>query len=133
MIVFLDDEPERIQDYVEVVNREFPGQVSDYVDIKETLELVSDGNVDVLILDIMMPPGLLGMDKTEAGLRTGMVVYEKVRDMKQGAELPVIILTNVRNPNVVDYFQKQKNCWFFSKQDLVPRGLTTKIKEILSR
>lgn len=133
MIVFLDDEPERISDYVEALNKEFPDQVKDHVDINETLELISNDNVDVIILDVMMPPGPLGMEKTQDGLRTGTVLYDEIRKMEQGAELPVLILTNVRDPETVIFFKKQKNCEVFSKPDLEPKGLAAQVREILSR
>lgn len=132
MILFLDDEPARMEVYARDLvmsghEIHFENNVDDALaTIKENPNLIS-----LLILDLMLPPGKSFADEnTHEGLRTGINFFNRVR--KIVANLPTIILTNVSDEKVEDWFQKQENCWFFQKKNFFPFELTEEINMILN-
>src|SRR3712207_3063084 len=102
MILFVDDEPLRIQSYVdELDSRGY--DVLLRTDVDSARRVMQDGRerVELVILDIMMPPGAaLTWEQTGCGLKTGLHLYREIR--MEAPELPVIILTNVPDEEVAD-------------------------------
>lgn len=57
--------------------------------------------IDVVILDIMMPPGKTYSSKdTNQGLTTGVLLLKRIKELLPN--VPVVVLTNVRNPETID-------------------------------
>lgn len=112
-------------------------KLSDYdcdyhTDVDDALAYL-DGNLDsldVLILDIMMPPGKSFAGETDQGLDTGIEFYDKIRP--KAPQLPIIVFTNVMNKEVAQKFLNETNCWFYPKIDLLPFELVEEIEEILA-
>jgi CheY-like chemotaxis protein len=103
-------------------------------DVDEALTFLKQepDTISLLILDLMLPPGKSFKDEdTNEGLRTGINFYRRVRSILPAT--PVVILTNVSDEKVEDWFQDKVNCWFFQKKDLFPFELTEVIKKILSQ
>ncbi len=131
MILFIDDEPNRVEVYARDLRMSgFEVLFKDSVDqalaaIQEEPALIS-----LMILDVMLAPGesFEGEDTNE-GLRTGINLYNRIRTIVP--RLPVIILTNVTDEKVADWFQKQENCWFFRKKDIFPFEFTEEVRKIL--
>jgi DNA-binding response OmpR family regulator len=68
-------------------------------------------NVELLILDVMMSPGRQFREaESEYGLRTGVRLYEKVREI--AADLPIIVLTNVTDDVLAERLRGQGAPWF---------------------
>jgi CheY-like chemotaxis protein len=136
MILLIDDEPRGISSYKEDLQLELePKYEVKYLKrVDDALRFFEEkaGQIDLIILDIMMPPGESFRDDktTESGLRTGVSFYERVR--KTAPKLPVIILTNVSDPRVLDRFNREANCWFLQKKDVLPFQLTETVVGILS-
>ena len=67
-------------------------------------------DVDVLVLDIKMPPGskLRSMD-TLNGHRTGLVLAKRLRE--RYPKLPLLVLSFVRDPEVERWFKLQGAPW----------------------
>jgi len=85
--------------------------------------------IDMLILDIMMPSGsLLNDEDTENGLRTGILFFQKLREKEP--RMPVVILTNVSDKSVADWFNDQPRCVFLRKEDVFPFQLAEKVDEL---
>ena len=86
--------------------------------------------VDLLILDLMMAPGksFEGLD-TMLGFRTGLRLYEKVREARP--ELPVIIFTNNADPEVKDYFSEERKCSFLRKHHYDSAEFVEEVKKAL--
>jgi CheY-like chemotaxis protein len=131
MILFVDDETREVRDYVEEL------EISKYevifVDnVDEALLFLREkpDKIDLLILDIMMPPGsnFEKMD-TQIGLRTGICFYNEVRS--KNPDLWVLILTNVSDEEVAEEFRDEKYCEFLRKEEFLPLQLVEKVKEIL--
>ncbi len=130
MILFIDDENRYSQNYIEEIK--LSGyEVSYHSNIDGAISFFDKKFkiIKLLILDIMMPPGKsFTLEKAEQGLRTGILVYEKVRS--KAPLLPVIILTNVTDEKVNEQFLREKNCFYFLKENYLPSELVKEIKKI---
>jgi hypothetical protein len=81
------------------------------------------------ILDMMMDPGQLFAEeaRAELGLRTGALLYEKIRAI--APNLNIMVFSNVTEQKVVDRFSKQEqNCQFNHKPDFLPFELVNKAR-----
>jgi CheY-like chemotaxis protein len=102
--------------------------------VDDALEFIEGaaGEVRLLVLDIMMPPGRsFDSAQTRYGLDTGIRFYERVR--RHSPALPVIILTNVTDEEAARHFRAQPSCWFLRKRDYLPYELEQTIRDILSK
>jgi DNA-binding response OmpR family regulator len=133
MILFVDDELRYVDSYAEELKMEgFELSPHESVDSAVRFFDQSRDQVELLILDIMMPPGTVFKDvDTEGGLRTGLAFYRHVRE--RAAKLPVFILTNVSDPAVDERFQGEDNCWFFRKDQCLPFELAEHVKKLLGK
>lgn len=87
--------------------------------------------IDLLILDIMMPPGRAFKDEdTQDGLRTGFSFYRVVRSI--APRLPVIMFTNFPDIRFAGQYQAE-NCYVLRKIDYLPHELVAQIKRILAQ
>lgn len=133
MILFIDDEVRYTGSYLEELELELPDYDVVFHSEADSGLLFFQENADkveLLILDIMMPPGksFEGLD-TMLGLRTGLRLYERVRETRP--ELPVIISTNVADPEVRDYFSKERKCSFLSKSRYDSAEFVEEVKKAL--
>lgn len=84
----------------------------------------------VIILDIMMPPGKAYKNKaTNEGLRTGTFLFGNLREYSPDA--PVIILTNVRNPETLREFHGKDKVRVIQKKECPPFELVELVKSVL--
>ena len=87
------------------------------------------GRIDLLILDIMMAPGeSFQHERTLAGRRTGIFFYERVR--RAVPDLPVLVLTVLPRPGIVDKFCSERLCWFYRKAEMLPHQLVKAVESI---
>ena len=133
MILFIDDEKREMDSYVKELG--FSGyKVSFQNDADDALRFF-EGNLsrlDLLILDIMMPPGSSFKDvDTDLGLRTGVRFYERIRE--KAPDLPVMILTNVSDERVADRFRRENKCWLLRKEEYLPFEFAEEVKKVLDR
>jgi CheY-like chemotaxis protein len=132
IILFVDDEPEWIQAYKDELQILAIGEshVIPTIDQADQFLREQSENIVLLILDIMMPPGrVVSSGEAELGLRTGVKFYEKIR--KKMPELPIIVLTNVRDDKVKDRFSREPLCWFLNKRSTLPYELADRVQSIL--
>lgn len=132
MILIVDDEPRYMMSYrdelelsgYKVEIRKDVGVAFNF--IKEHLK-----EIDLLITDIMMPPGILFANSdVNLELRTGLHFYELVRQISP--QLPILILSNVSDPQIANRIQNEPLCWFIRKEDCLPFELASEIEYILS-
>ena len=144
MIVFIDDEQRKMESYVEEIRlSKIKNTTTNYVvkfisNIDEALDYFSSqqDDIDLLILDIMMPIGnYLNSSSAQDGLRTGICFYEKIR--KENSEIPIIIFTNVpekseilKNEKLNEDFYNNKTL-FLQKEDYLPFQLMEKINTFI--
>jgi len=131
IVLFVDDEPEWVESYVdELKARTVDARLERNIDQADQFLQKKLEHIALLILDIMMPPGrIFSQGGTERGLRTGVKLYEKIR--KNAPELPIIMLTNVRDEKVKERFSHEPYCWFLNKRATLPHELADKVQAIL--
>ena len=133
MILIVDDERRYIDQYkLELVLCGYNDQVRLETNVDAALEF-AEGNlagIQLLILDIMMPSGQsFKGTNTDSGLRTGVQFYERIR--KQAPTLPVIILTNVGDPELEARFERETYCWFMKKTNYYPHEFVEEVQKIV--
>jgi CheY-like chemotaxis protein len=127
----IDDEKRQMDSYR--LDLEFRGfEVRFVSDVDEVVRMLGRGGdvPELAILDLMMPPGAaFAAADTESGLRTGIRLFEALRE--RWPKLPVMILTNVTDPDVEGQFQGQPCCWFDHKEDYLPKEYSARVKGVL--
>lgn len=133
LIIFVDDEPRLIDAYIRELK--FDYEVMHLSDINNLLNILEQKSKEIklLILDVMMPPGnILSLNKTQHGLKTGLLLYEKIR--KNNSQLPIIIFTNVTKDEqneIVKKINRDKKAKFLQKEDYLPFELSNEIQSFL--
>lgn len=121
MILFIDDEKNRVDSYAMDLELSAGHEVYLESNIDLALDFFYENTeqIELIILDIMMSPGKKVCNKsTEDGLRTGMVIFNKIKN--DFPDFPIIIFTNVRNDsddNIADKISKFKPSLFLQKKD----------------
>jgi DNA-binding response OmpR family regulator len=131
MIVFIDDEPEFISPFTDALTLSgFEVKIIADVDSAWTLVQDEKEKVDIVILDIMMPPGHLFNDEdTKHGLRTGLHFLGLMKELDE--RIPILCLTNAdtRLFPKIDH----QNYFLYEKKDLDPWRLVNLMSEIKRR
>lgn len=90
----------------------------------------SDSPPDLYVIDLMMPPDdEIGLEEAGFGLSTGIVLYRRVRE--RYPSIPIIILTCVSNPEILQLLPVDENTFREAKIDIMPFELAAKINEVL--
>ena len=97
-ILFVDDDVMPAELYIRALRR-LDFEVDSAKTVEDTFRSLSTGRYDLIVLDIMMPSGPYPDEKTEDGLRTGLVLQAELAH--QHPQVPVIVLTNVGNPDTL--------------------------------
>jgi CheY-like chemotaxis protein len=122
-ILFVDDEPRAMRLYFEVL-KAAGFTVTPCSRADDALEILRKDHLKLsaVILDIMMPPGESygGLD-THEGLTTGVHLFRDLRTIS--ATLPVIILTNVSNPETLRLIQPDEHLRVVAKMTCSPHEL----------
>jgi DNA-binding response OmpR family regulator len=133
MILFVDDEKRYMSNYCDELRESLPDyEILCMYKVDDALSTLRENvdRIELLILDIMMPPGtgFSGAD-TMAGLRTGIHFYELTRQIKPS--MNVIIFTNISDPSVEHYFDEEEKCLFLRKEDHLPFEFAERVREVL--
>jgi CheY-like chemotaxis protein len=125
MIVYLEDEDASNLYRDEFIERGI--QIIVHRDVTEGWNaLAGNADVDVVILDVMMPPGkMFDLDSTKQGLLTGIHFYRRLR--AQNAELPIFILTNNTDPEISEAVAGDTNAYHFVKTDVYPDDFADRV------
>lgn len=135
MILFIDDEAAIMgpfRDFLELKMAPYNQQVVFHSNVDEALSFFEKhvGELDLVILDIMMPHGKrFGSEKTNGGLKTGISFYERIRELS--SDLPVIIFTNFYDEDVERKFRQDSNCRFLQKVDFLLEDFVAEVKQVL--
>ena len=131
MILFVDDDKRDMESFYEELklsgyNVDFHSDVdAAFAAYQKNLD-----RIELLILDVMMPPGKeFEQEKVNGGLRTGLRFYERVRSLD--AELQIIIFTNLSDEPFMESFANDERCCVLQKEDYLPFELANFITEIL--
>jgi CheY-like chemotaxis protein len=136
MILFIDDERRIMNSYKEYLELKMRGdnhEVRFISDIDEALEFLEkhSAEIDLIVLDIMMPWGKqFSSEKTNGGLQTGVLFYERVRDYS--GDLPVLVFTNYLEEDLEKRLEQDTHCRFLQKSDYLLDDFVSEVREILS-
>lgn len=130
MILFIDDEKRYIKNYIEEL--ESIGFEVNYINnVGDALEFIKSEEskkIEAIVLDVMMPSnGFFADGEVEIGIQ----FYNECRNCFQYAK--VFILTNVSREDVREFFEKQKDCYFDRKDDIMPVEFSQKIYQELRK
>ena len=116
-LLFVDDEKRRMDSYFQELK--FKHDVIFKRDVDEALKHLEKHGKELegVILDIMMPPGEAFENEPRAdyGYRSGILFFERIRS--DYPHLPVIIFTNVTDPAVAEYFERDNFAVYCRKSD----------------
>lgn len=135
MILFIDDELRIMatyREYLVIKMAPYNQPVAFHSDVDEALDFFENhlGDIDLVILDIMMPHGeRFGSEQTNGGLKTGIAFYERIREL--ASDLPVIIFTNFYDEDVERKFRQDAKCRFLQKVDFLLEDFVAEVKQAL--
>lgn len=133
MILMIDDEPRHMDSYRREL--EYSGyDVEYFTSVDEALRALParQEQVELMILDIMMPPGAAFKDvDTQEGLRTGERLFERVRATLPN--LPVMILTNVSRARLEGRFKRERACRLLQKEEYLPFELAEEVEKLIGK
>jgi len=131
-IVLIDDEKLVMKYYIRAME-ERGYTVKQLYDPDSAFEyLQTKPKLIAAILDIMMKSGDIYKGKeTDAGLKTGVLLYEDVR--KMFPDLPIIVLTNVTNNGTLDSFPKHDKLKILKKLEYPPFDLVDEVDKMIEK
>lgn len=124
MILFIDDEKRYVKNYVEeLVEIGFKvNYINNVGDALEFIKSEESKKIEAVVLDVMMPSnGFFPDDEVEIGIQ----FYNRFRENFPNTR--VFVLTNVSREDVRDFFEKQKDCYFDRKDDIMPVEFSQKV------
>ena len=137
MILFVDDEP-RIMDsfrvYLEIKLKEIGKHLEFISNIDEAVTYFNENspNIELVILDVMMPGGKsFDFNRSNGGMRTGFLFYQDIR--KQLPDITIFIFTNSINENVKNEVEKDSHAKFLQKRDYLLDELWDEVKKNLPK
>lgn len=117
-ILVVDDDMFIRDVYAEVLQAE-KYDVAVAVDGEQALKMIEDGGFDLVLLDVMLPK----MD--------GITVLAQVKQNPKVANVPIIMLTNFGQSDLVDKATKMGATEYLLKYAFTPGEVVEKVKKIL--
>lgn len=129
LVLLIDDDKLPMQFYVKALQKK-GFKVKQCLKPDSALAFAQEkkGEIDAIIFDIMLPPGRY--KKTNEGLRTGVFLLPDLR--KHCPDIPIVVLTNVKNPSTLDEFKGKPLLKVVQKMECPPFELASLVWEIVS-
>lgn len=134
-IIFIDDEIDAIEVYkedLEIAANEKNGELLDILTFSKLDEAykyleINGNNIDIVILDIMMPGGenFYRKDLDPMGLKSGFYFYQEVR--KKYPSLDIRFFTNVTDSEMEILISSDPHANIYYKDMLLPFEFSKKI------
>lgn len=118
-VLIVDDDLYILDLYKEILKDE-GFDVETATDGEEALEKIRESTLDLVLMDIMMPK----MD--------GITVLSKMKDDVQLKTIPVMMLTNFGQENLVKQAINLGSSEFLLKYKITPGEMVEKVKQLLS-
>lgn len=133
-ILFVDDEKRWVDSYLAALKDDgFDVQYESTVDCALQFVIDNRNDISLLILDTMMPHGKsFSANEAQRGLRTGLRLYERMREEIPDFHIPVIFLTNVSDDEVKQSVDQQANSSLVRKSECFPHELVEKVRSLLA-
>ena len=130
-VILIDDDHGPMDLYVQAL-RQSGFHVEHLDTVSQALDHVVKANkpADLYLIDIMMPPeDALTLEESQYGLTSGIVVYRRLR--QRFPDVPVIMLTNISNPEILEILPADAHTTKEAKIDVLPFDLVQRVKERL--
>jgi CheY-like chemotaxis protein len=130
-VLVLDDDRLAMVPYVRAL-RKAGLNVTQRGDADAALCALAGEEYDIIVLDIMLPPGRrLTLEETDHGIKTGVLLLERLRGINR--DVPVLVLTNVINKGVLDAIRQLEGprTRVLRKSDCLPLDLVDAAKDML--
>jgi CheY-like chemotaxis protein len=117
MILFIDDEA-RLMDshrqHLEFMLAEYKKELTYFSEVDPALKFFNESKdtLELVILDVMMPPGH-SFEESNHGLKTGYFIYRAFRQMCP--DLPILFYTNSNDELLAEKPRNDKNLKYLSK------------------
>ena len=130
MILFIDDDDTRLGPWTSALTDSgYRVHIETHPD--NALEVLRSGRKFTgAVLDIMLPAGSLGADRTDYGLRAGLVLIEEIRKLmrERNTELPAVVLS-IRN-DLREEVTNKMGIPFVSKSLDLPSDLVAALRDL---
>lgn len=127
-VVFIDDEHGPMDYYVRALKAK-GHEVNQMDSVEKFLDhLDNEPLADVYVVDIMMPTrGNPRLKDAADGLATGIALHREIR--RKYPAVPIILLTSIANPDVLDELRLEPKTTLESKIDTLPFELAQLVSE----
>lgn len=128
-ILFVDDDFFAIRSYIdELLDAGF--HVTPAETVEDALDLARSEVFDLVILDVMMPPGkYFNTFETAGGFTTGKALAREIGEALPDAKIVAFTLST--DPEIEAWFTKDESVAYFHKRDVLPRDLPRLIGKVL--
>lgn len=128
-LLLIDDDIYAMRLYVKALQKNSFDVVS--VDsVEAALKAVASATFDVIVLDVMMPPGeKLDQLSTQGGFQTGIQLIAPIKKLNPGAKL--VALTNALDPDAESWFNTF-GAAYYQKQATLPHLFAEKMNQLAS-
>jgi CheY-like chemotaxis protein len=136
LILFIDDERRVMKSYKEYLELKLSPEGYDVVFLEKidaALDILENRavEIDLIILDVMMPTGTkLDRKQTSDGLMTGVVFYDLIRNKLP--TLPVLVFTNYSDEDLEKRLKHDPNCRFLQKTDYLLEDFVSEVRDLLT-
>jgi len=140
-ILWIDNDTHYLTPFREALE-EFGFDVTTVETISEAANLLTTGNYDLVILDVMMPTteqdeaAGYGAELSDGGYKTGLIFYANNRDLLLRLRLPVMVMTVRIDRNIVEEFVSAglpRDCMVTKYSVSDPEVLLEKINFMIAR
>jgi len=119
MVCIIDDDPNILEIYgFKLKNEGF--RVTTATNGEKGIELINSDKPDIILLDIMMP------------IKNGLSVLEDLKNDSTLSKIPVIILSNVSDNEIVEKVGEFSTHFYIVKALTTPQKLADLVKEVLA-
>ena len=130
-VIILDDDYYRAQQYEDALNDTgfFDCEVTE--NVRDLFEKINQCEYDAYILDVHINDRsrYFGRSETLDGWRTGLVTYQRIREIKPDAI--VVALTHSKLPEVVEWFTSEDFVKYYHKEKYPPRKFASALTSFL--
>lgn len=133
LILLVDDDKLPMKFYVKALAQS-GFKVKHYSEPDGALAFVEEkgSQIKAAILDVMMPPGeAYEGEDTKEGLRTGVFLWRDVKRLCR-QDMPIVILTNVKNPETLAMFEEGPLPKVVQKMGCPPFELAKMVSDMIS-
>ncbi len=118
MILFIDDEARLMDSHrqnLEFKLEEYQKELRYFSDVDEAVEyfVVHKDQIELVVLDVMMPPGDSFDKGSNHGLKTGYLIYKRFRQV--APDLPILFYTNSADEALANKPLEDKHLKYLSK------------------